>query len=283
MMWRNAWMSKIGRMINSFRSSVGYCFWPEGTGDARPGMVTLWGLFFGLILCGVFAWSWKFFGDLYFSEYSRLRVVPIALVVLTASILNFKQLLGLAVTVDRLAGGEGENSQGRGNPGVGLAGQVAVILVILLKFSALLAMPYHAPWWPGDWRRIFNPLYPVMHYRVLILLGLWGKTGMLIAGATGPTSPEIGESDRALRRKLTIRSLLGNLVFTFLITTVYFSSWRNRAIGILVSFIIFLIVYLVSMIVAWRTKGHDRYSMFACGEIGEVLLLFSYLAVSRFL
>ncbi len=276
-------MSKVKRIARAFWLSVGYCFWPGGVGGVEPGMVTVWGLVLGLLFCGVFAWSWKFFGDIYFSEYSRLRVVPIAMVILAGSILDFKQLLGLSVTVDRLVGGERADGDTGVIPAVRLPGILAMVLAILLKFSALLAMPYHAPWWPGDWRRVFNPLYPMMHYRVLVLLGLWGKAGVLIAGATGPTSPEIGEADRAFRRKLSIRSLLGNLVFTFLITTVYFSSWRNRAIGILVSFVIFLLVYLVSMVISWRMKGHDRYTIFACGAIGELLLLFGYLAVSRFL
>jgi len=144
-------------------------------------------------------------------------------------------------------------------------------------------MPYHSPWWPADWRQYFNFLYPRMHYRLLILLGVWGKTGLLIAGATGPTHADIQPADRLFRRKITIKTLLGNLVFTFFLTTVYFSTWWNRALGLLVAFILFLIIYLLSMILAWRFRGHDRFSMFACGEIAEILILFAYLAIARFL
>jgi len=206
--------------------------------------------------------------------------MPIAIVVFLNCIFGYKQLLGLAVTVDRLAG---ENSKSDGTPTLKFPGQLAFVLAIFLRFTALLAMPYHTPWWPGDWRRYFNSLYPVMHYRVLILLGLWGRTGLLIAGATGPTKSDTEEVDRHYRRKLTIRSLVGNLVVAFLVTTVYFSSWRNRAIGMLVSFIIFLLVYLISMFLSWRSKGHDRYTMFACAEISEILLLLSYLAIAKYL
>jgi len=280
-------LNRMGAVLASFAATIGYCVRPGGVGEpdiakVSPRMVTVWGLVYGLLLCGVFAWSWRFFGDIYFSEYSRLRLVPIALVVLFNAIVGFKQLLGLAVTVDRLAEPNRELAP-ETVPPVKLPGQLAIILAILLKFTALLAMPYHSPWWPGDWRRYFNRFYPMMHYRVLILFGLWGRTGLLIAAATGPTSSDIDNQDRIFRRKLAIRSLLANLVVTFLVTTVYFSSWRNRAIGMLVSFIIFLLVYLVSMLLSWRTEGHDRHSMFACAEISELLLLFSYLAVAKYL
>ncbi|MFA5865923.1 MAG: hypothetical protein WC975_14720 [Phycisphaerae bacterium] len=279
-------MKRVVELIGSFWLGVRYCVFPVGmrdTGMARvsPWMITGWGLLYGLVLCVVFGASWKLFGDIYFSEYSRLRIVPMAMVILVGSATGFKQLLGLAVTVDRLAG-EGR-SDGAVIPPVKLPGQLAIVLVILLKFSALLSLPYHTPWWPGDWRRYFNFLYPVMYYRVLILLGLWGKTGLLVAGATGPTHGATDDVDRAFRRKLTIKSLIGNLVLTFVMTTVYFSQWRNRAIGMLVSVVIFLLVYLVSMIFSWRGKGHDRYSMFAIAELSELFLLLGYLAIAKFL
>ena len=280
-------MKKIYCLLKSFIGAIGYCLLPGGVAQEvveriSPWMILVWGLVYGLILCGVFAASWKFFGDIYFTEYARLRIVPMAMVILVGSIMGFKQLLGLGVTVDRLMFGSVENGQEK-IPQLKAPGQLAILLAVLLKYSILLAIPYHAPWWPGDWRRHFNFLYPKMHYRLLMLLGLWGKTGLLIAGGTGPVSMEIDQEDRIIRRKLTIKSLIGNLILCFLITSVYFSQWRNRSIGVLVSFVIFLAIYLCSMIISWKGKGHDRFKMFACAELSEIFLLLSYMAIARFL
>ncbi len=217
----------------------------------RPIGITLWGIIYGVILSLCFAGSWKLFGEIYFSEYSRLRLIPIAIILLLNGILGFRQLLGLAVTVDRLVIGENrekaeENvSTGQKDiPMICFPGQLAVLLLFLIKFTAFLAMPYQIPWWPGDWRRYFNFLYPKVLYRVLILFGLWGKTAILIAGATGPTRADASQNDRVFRKKMNIRSLLGNLIITFVMTSVYFSSWKNHALGILVAFILFLMIYL---------------------------------------
>lgn len=282
-------MKRLGDITTGFLLTVRYWVSPRGIDEnamvrIRPWMVTAWGLGYGLLFCGVFAASWKAFGDIYFSESSRLRLVPITMVVLVGGILGFRGLIGLAATVDRLVEGrEGRDLQGP-IPCVGLAGQAALVLILLTSFAGLLAVPYHTPWLPGDWRRHFAFLYPaLMHSRVLILLGLWSAAGLLIAAATGPTAEHLAEPDRRFRRKMTIRSLIGNLLFTFLVTAVYFSSSRNRGIGILVSFVIFLVVYLFSMVCAWRLRGHDRFTMFACGQLAALLLLFGYLAVDKYL
>jgi len=284
-------MAGVKRIVSALVNSSRYCVslrtreTDAVDRPAVPAAVTAWGLVSGLIFCAVFAGSWKYFGDIYFSEYSRLRLVPSAMVLLTSSVLGFNQILGLAVTVDRLVlGGRASETRTReALSKITLAGLLAMMLIILLKFSALLAMPYHTPWWPGGWRRFFNPLYPRMHFRVLILMGLWGKASLLIAGAVGSQSPSIAAQDRVFRRAMGIKKLLINLIFVVGVTAIYFSSGRNRGLGVLVSLSIFLVIYLASMIISRRQGGHDRYSMFACAELGEVGLLLTYLAISRFL
>ncbi len=271
--------------IVSIYSASSYCIFPQFSikSDKQkftPLMILLWGLVYGLILSAVFAISWKYFGDIYFSERSRLRLMPSAMVLLASCLLNFKQLLGFSRTVDRLANPEFTQSD---IYSLALPGVLAIVMIILIKFSALLAMPYHTPWWPTDWRRYFNRLYPQMHFRVLILMGLWGKMGIIIASSTGQSSEDITPTDKIVRTRSTIKSLLGNLVIVFIVTTIYFSSWRNRAIGLLVAFVIFLIVYLASMLISWRIGGHNKYSIFACGELSETLLLLAYLAIARFM
>ncbi len=283
----------IGK-IAKFRRVIYYCIFPEYSLDANQPefieksyssfMMILWGVLYGLILSVVFAISWKCFGDIYFSERSRLRLIPSIFILFIGCLVNFNQLLGIGKTIDRLVGCNETGINGnRCSYFLLLPGILAIFMFILIKFSALLAMPYHAPWWPADWRRFFNRFYPQMHFRVLILLGMWGKLGFIIACSTGQTSAEIDDVSKAIRRGAKIRSLLGNIALVFIITAIYFSSWRNRAMGLLVSFVIFLAVYLVSMIISWRLKGHDKYSMFACSELAEVLLLLAYLAVARFL
>jgi hypothetical protein len=284
--------SRFTGMMKSLISSARYTIDVSGGNEAnmdslRPVGIVLWGIAYGVILSLCFAGSWKLFGEIYFSEYSRLRLIPISIILLLSGIFGFRQLLGLAVTVDRLVMGDGAapplNEQEKKIPAVHFPGQLAVLLLFLVKFAALLAMPYQTPWWPGDWRRYFNFLYPKVLYRVLILFGLWGKTAILIAAATGPTSEKAAPVDRAFRKKMNIRSLIGNLLITFVLTSVYFSSWKNHAMGILVAFILFLLVYLCSMFLAWRLKGHDRFSIFATAELAETLVLLSYLIISRYM
>jgi cobalamin synthase len=239
----------------------------------------------GLILSGIFAVSWKYFGDIYFTESTRLRLVPSAMVLLVSSVLGFKQLLGLAVTVDRLALAEPPAivKMSDALQKISLAGVLAVVLAILVKFAALLAMPNHVLWWPGDWRRYFNPLYPRIPFRVLILFGLWAKCGLLIASATGAQSQAIAEPDRALRRATSIKALLISLIAVTALTTIYFSSAYNRAIGLLLSLWMFVVLYLASMLLSRRQGGHDGFSMHACAELGETALLMGYLAIARYL
>jgi cobalamin synthase len=283
-------MKRIAAWLGQFRAAVSYWISPAGIGEERqsqlsPRFFTLWGVVYGIILSIVFAAGWKIFGELYFSEYNRLRLIPIVLVLLANAIFGFRSLLGLGVTVDRLVGGEpAENGSSGKIARVGFAGMLAVFLVMLIKFTSLLAMPYPTPWSPTGWRAYFNFLYPPKPlYRVLILYGLWGKAAYLIASATGPTSAQASESDRNLRRKMTVGSLVGNLALTFFVTSIYYSSWRNHALGFLVAMVIFATVYVASMLLAWRFKGHDQHSMFACAELAEVLVLFGYLIINSYM
>jgi hypothetical protein len=251
-----------------------------------PYALMVWGLVYGVLISLCFAVSWKIFGEIYFSEYSRLRLIPIVVVLLIGSIVCFRQLLGFAVTIDRLVmpdQSDDSNETSKTIPTVHFPGQLAVFLLILLKFTALLAMPYQTPWWPADWRRFFNFLYPKALYRVLILAGVWNSAAILLASATGPTRKTANASDCSFRKQMSIKSLLGNLLITFVLTSIYFSSWRNHALGLLVAFILFLVMYLISMLLAWRLKGHDRFTSFACAQIAETLVLLSYLIISRYM
>lgn len=246
---------------------------------------TVWALVVGLLLCGAFAGSWKLFGDIYFAEWTRLRIIPPMVMVLVLCVLEFKQLLGVGITAERIV---------LGTPNTGIStndavrqvtfvGVVAVVLTILVKFSLLLAMPDHLPWWPDDWRHVFNPLYPAMHYRVLILLALWGKAGLLVAASTGSQSPNIAVRDSELRRRIGIAELVFNLVLVVTVTTVYFSSVNGRSLGLIVALVIFVVVYLASMFVSRYQGGHDHFSMLACAELGQIALLLGYHAISKYL
>ena len=55
-----------------------------------PYALTLWGLIYGVLISLCFALSWKIFGEIYFSEYSRLRLIPIVVVLLIGSIVCFR-------------------------------------------------------------------------------------------------------------------------------------------------------------------------------------------------
>jgi len=283
-------MNLLRRAITGLIWAAGYCTGltgpqPHDLARPLPTAISVWGLVVGLILSGVFALSWKYFGDIYFTEDTRLRLVPSAMVLVAISILNLKQLAAVAITADQVVLREPPGERAGHDPlrQCSIIAVVAVVLAILLKFSALLAMRHHALWRPGDWRRVFNPIYPRIHARVLVLLGLWGKAGLLIAAGTGSQHPNIRPADRALRQALRIRTLVFNLAAVTVMTTVYFSTWRNRALGLLVSLFVFVVVYLASMLISRRQGGHDGWSMFACAELGELALLLGYLVIAKYL
>ncbi len=271
-------------MIKSIITNIKYCFSSKQIDDENaqaisPFKIILAGLLYGLILSAVYAITWKIFGDIYFTDRSRLRIIPSAMIILIMCILGYRQLIGVMLITNRLTG-DGESEE---NPNLKLAGILAVIVIILLKYSALLAMPNPTPWLPADWRRYFAFAYPKVNFRVLILLALWGKTAILIAGATGPSSIKIELPEKILRKKISIKSLIANLMLTFILTTIYFSNLNSRTIGLIISFVIFILVYLTSIFLAWKNDGHDKYSIFACAELAEILLLLSYLAIAKFL
>jgi hypothetical protein len=250
----------------------------------KPFWVILTGLVYGLLLCGILAGSWKVFGDIYFSEYSKIRLVPFILVLIAGCFWNFNQLLAVGIIADRLVeGGPPSGNELTNSAPLKLPGILTVLMTILLKFSIFLTMPFPSAWWPANWRQYFNFLFPMMHSRVLILMGVWGKMGLVLSAGIGPENSAITSADRQFRKQMSIRSLLGNLALTLIITAFYISSYKNRLIGILVFFVLFMLIYLVSIILSWKFRGHDRMSMFACGEISEVLFLLSYLAISRLL
>lgn len=281
----------VKNILLSLAASARYCLClsnpvaQEHQRPVVPSSIIVWGVVVGFILCAVFAGSWKQFGDIYFSEYRRLRLVPSAMVLLVAGVLGFKQLLGLAVTVDRIVlkdPVEAVESRQLLRT-ITMAGILAVVLLILLKFSALLAMPNTVRWWPNDWRRYFNWLYPGIHFRVLILFGLWSQLGLLIAAATGAQSGCIADQDRAFRRSARIGTLLWNLVLVTMLTSIYFSSVHNRATGLVLSLFLFVLLYLASMLISRRQGGHDVHSMFACAELGGSAVLVGYLAIAKYM
>lgn len=271
-------------MLKSLFTNIRYCCSSKTIDETEaqaisPFKIIITGLLYGFLLSAVYAITWKIFGDIYFTDRSRLRLIPSVMIIVTMCIFGYRQLDGLTVSVDRLAGDSDRDE----NSNLKMAGILAIIVIILLKYSALLAMPNHTPWWPADWRRYFAFAYPKVHIRVLILLALWGKTAVLIAGATGPSSSGIELPEKILRKKLSIKSLIANLLLTFILTTIYFSSLNSRTIGLIISFVIFILVYLASIFLAWRNKGHDKYSIFACAELAEILLLLSYLSIAKYL
>ncbi len=237
------------------------------------------GLIYGLIFSGVYAITWKCFGDVYFTERTRLRLIPAMGVIIVASILNYNQLCSIGITIKEMVK---KNTSEDDSLGGILLVFVVILLVILLKYSIFLAMPYHSLRCPSDWRRFFNFMYPRMNFRVLILMGLWGKMGILISSATGYRSSALPEVERRLREKTTVKSLLILLFWVVLITGIYLSSWQSRALGVVIAVIVFLLTYIYSMVVSWYLKGHTRFSMLSAGEVAEVVLLLCYLASAKY-
>lgn len=257
--------------------------WPQG------GYILITGLFYGIILAFIYAISWKCFGDIYFTEKSRLRLLPSAAVILISTMLNNKQLYGLAKILQKLL--KQKPTEDIKDPTARQESYefqlfflaTAAALIILLKYSVMLSLPHQIPSWPSDWRRSFMFLYPRLALRVVILMELWHKAGLIIAAATGYLNSKASPVEKRLKSNLSIKKLLLILLGTTIFTSIYITNWQERAVGFIISIITFLTVYAYSMLICWRFKGHTRLSIFSAAEVSSITMLLSTLAFAKYL
>ncbi|HVP13073.1 MAG TPA: hypothetical protein VMV94_18000 [Phycisphaerae bacterium] len=250
------------------------------------------GLLIGLLWAGTFRVTWKLYG-----EIATVRVVPALMIVLIESLFTGLYLvLGLARTVHLLAGdrplrpepyigdaGEGgpaPNSQPvHGNPlslePLSPIGTLAMCLVVLCQWVLITSIPWESPWWPApnDWRHHFNFLYPAPLYRPLLLAPIWGRWGILVAATIGRTARHVDSETVGLSQAMSPARLLRQSVLPIALTAVYCSRGGNLAIGIIMSMLVFGVTYVVAVIMARRGGGQSRQSLYAAGQIAQLVFL----------
>jgi hypothetical protein len=233
----------------------------------------VWGALIGIAYAAVFSITWRWLG-----EYQRIRLAPMAvLLCLDAGWLGFRLLESGARVVLSF-----QHPGPAGRPGPAIGATVFVVLALLIKFALLVALPAGAVTYPADWREDLSILYPYVIYRPLILMPLWGRWGVLLAGTIGRIAP--GEPGR-LGRLASGSSLASVMIYWVLITavTVVYSSPAGRFVGwsMLLSLGMLLIAYMVSFVLARRFSGQTEASILAAGWAVETAFLLIYLPISR--
>lgn len=251
-----------------------------------PGLLLLTGLITGLVACGVFAITWRMFGDIYFSESSRLRLIPsIAVLILLVCTFHARSLIAFSATVEQLFGlPTVEHDNLSCSPAVlrpSSLAVAAVVLLLLLKFSCLLSLPFHAQWVPLDWRRYVMFLHPRSFFRVLLLWPVWGMLAVIIACGTGRHRDTNPPALRILSGCLRPWRVMVYVAIVVLITSLYFSPSQQPGIGLVVAMISFAIITVVSLGVSSRIGGHNIMSIIALGEVGQLAFMLTYQALAR--
>lgn len=122
---------------------------------------------------------------LWLGEYQQIRLAPMALLLaFDACWLGYRLLAGAAAVV---AGWSDRTTRLGGT--VILPAVVFLIVALLVKLSLLAALPTGAVPWPADWRENLRFFYPYVIYRPLVLMPLWGRWAVLLAGNIGRVAP----------------------------------------------------------------------------------------------
>jgi hypothetical protein len=254
------------------------------------------GLLIGLLWVGTFRATWKIYG-----EIATVRMVPALMIVLFESLFTGLYLvLGLARTVHLLAGQRplrpeppAPDAPGRGSEAGSLwaignplspeplspLGTLVMILVVLCQWVLITSIPWESPWWPSpsDWRHHFNFLYPAPLYRPLLLAPIWGRWGILLAATIGRTARHVDAETAGLSSAMNPARLLRQSILPIALTAIYSSRGGNLAIGFILSLLVFGATYLVAVIIARRGGGQSRQSLYAAGQIAQLV----FLGVSR--
>lgn len=229
----------------------------------------LYGLAVGILYAAVYRASWKWFG-----EYERLRLLPVALVLMAD--LGFCGYRQLAATV-RLLAGRAPRPIDLGPPA-----SVAVALAVLLKFMMLLSLPVGAYPWPADWREHLGPLFPAVIYRPLVLMPLWGRWALLLAMSLGRMTPQSPAPLRDMAGGVRLAAMMAWWLATTLLTIAYSSAAiTHLAHGVVIALGVLVSTYLASFWMARRSGGQNEDTVLATGLVAEIAFLAFYLPVAR--
>lgn len=240
---------------------------------ALPGL----GLLLGLVWTGIFAAAWRMFG-----EYSSLRLVPVLAIVVADCLLSGRFLMAGVRATESLASRD-DRQLSMSRPEILAVGAVAAGLLVLVLYGLLLAVPTGIEWWPSDWRWHLRRLYPRPVFRPLVLMPLWACWGMVLASGIGRARGSAEGDDPAglIAGQATPRQIFLGFLPAAAISAVYCSHDGNLVIGLAVSLVVFLCVYVTAMAAALRWQGQCAVTILLSGLVGRTAFLLCWLFISR--
>jgi hypothetical protein len=231
------------------------------------------GLLIGLIYVGLYRGCWRVFG-----EVAGVRLIPaVAVWMLDAALLGCPMFLGAARTADRWGRPDGSPDDAR----QGIAGQVALVVLLVFKLALWMAIPQGIAGWPVDWRRYLNFLYPYPVYRPLILAPLWGRWGLILAGSIARTAPTAARAPTGLSATASPAVVLGWFVVNLAVTAIYCGRHGRWMIGCIIGLAVLGVTFLFAVLAARRFSGRTRFTVYAAGGLAEIVFLVGYLAASQ--
>lgn len=237
------------------------------------------GLAIGLAWAGAFRGAWRLFGE----TEGRDRVIPALVVVLLEALITGRYLpLALCRVVDVLETGGGAVTA-RAVDDLStpprFRGTLLLVLLVLTQWALILSVPRWNAWWPTDWRRYFNFLYPEPIYRPLLLAPLWGRWAILLAACVGRTARGVDAATAAMCAEMTPGRLLRNSILPLTLSCIYFSREQNFLIGAVIGLAVFAISYLASVFMARGVGGQTRSTLLATGQVAQIVFLVVYRAL----
>ncbi len=158
---------------------------------------------------------------------------------------------------------------------------LALLLIVILKYAMLLALPLGADESYG-WRQRFGILFPRPVYRPLVLMPLWGRWAAMLAlciGRPHPSEPSwLGRMAGGLRLPMI---LAGWIVCTALTMFYVTESPSNLPAGMVIGLAMLVLSYLVCFMLARRYRGVTRDTVLATALAAEFAFLIFYLPLIR--
>lgn len=256
---------------------------PGPLGQAVPASDVLWalpwlGFGLGIVWTVLFASAWRMFG-----EYDGLRLAPVLAVVVGDCLLSGRFLMAGIRAVESIANRD-DRQLNLSRTEICAVGVVAAIALVLVLYSLLLSVPTGVEWWPTGWRWHLRRLYPRPVFRPLVLMPLWACWSMVLASGIGRARADAAEdSDPAGRiaGKASPRQIFLGFVPAALASAIYCSRGGNLVIGLAVSLIVFLCVYVAAMAAALRWNGQSAVTILLAGLVGRTAFLLCWLFIGR--
>lgn len=234
------------------------------------------GLAIGLLWIAAFRTTWRLYG-----EVGSVRPIPALAVILIECLLTGPFLaMGLARTAHLLTGDRPRRADEPRTAPLSPVGTLVLALIVLTEFVFIFSIPAVGAWWPqpSGIRRYFNLLFPQPIYQPLLLAPVWGRWGVLLGAAIGRTARGADPATVALCETMSPMRLLRLSILPLVLTIVYCGRSHNYQMGPIVALTVFGLTYLVAVVMAWRGGGQTRQSLFAAGQIAQLVFLAAHRA-----